>query len=179
MFVQHIHDRLTVRMLKTSDAEPLYQLIKQSKPYLRQWLPWIDDGVTLSYCEELIENNFLAHATRSSLTIGVFYDGRIVGIVTFNKYNWRNRIGYIGYWLGEPYQGKGIMTESVKALIQYGFTKLRLNRVEIHCATENIKSQAIPKRLGFKKEGHLREAEWLYDHFVDHFVYGLLTSDWQ
>src|SRR5699024_583034 len=118
-------------------------------------------------------------ATRSSLTIGVFYDERIVGIVTFNKYNWRNRIGYIGYWLGEPYQGKGIMTESVKALIQYGFTKLRLNRVEIHCATENIKSQAIPKRLGFKKEGHLREAEWLYDHFVDHFVYGLLTSDWQ
>lgn len=178
MFVQHIHDQLTLRMLKMSDAKALYQLITESRSHLRKWLPWMDDGVTLAYCKELIDNNFLAHASRSSLMVGVFYEKKLVGIVTFNKYNWRSHIGYIGYWLGKAYEGKGIMTAAVRALIRYGFTNLQLNRIEIHCATENIKSAAIAERLGFQKEGVIREAEWLYDHYVDHYIYGLLKSEW-
>jgi ribosomal-protein-serine acetyltransferase len=63
--------------------------------------------------------------------------------------------------------------------VDYAFSGLKLNRVEIACATENKKSQAIPKRLGFTEEGIARQAEWLYDHYVDHIVYGLLASDWK
>ena len=53
-----------------------------------------------------------------------------------------------------------------------------LNRIEIRCATQNVRSRAIPERLGFKEEGLIRDAEWLYDHYVDHIVYGMLESDW-
>jgi ribosomal-protein-serine acetyltransferase len=66
------------------------------------------------------------------------------------------------------------MTNSCKALIEYGFTALNLNRLVISCATENYASRAIPKRLGFDYEGTARDAEWLYDRFVDHEIYSLL-----
>ncbi|WP_336296604.1 GNAT family protein [Bacillus pinisoli] len=52
-----------------------------------------------------------------------------------------------------------------------------LNRVEIRVADENIKSRAIPERLGFINEGKVQNAEWLYDHYVDHIIYSKLRED--
>ncbi|WP_343076315.1 GNAT family protein [Pullulanibacillus sp. KACC 23026] len=88
-------------------------------------------------------------------------------------------MGTIGYWLGQGFQGKGIMTKALEAVIHYGFTELNLNRIEIQAAVGNKKSRALPESLGFKEEGRIRQAEWLYDHYVDHVVYGLLVKDWQ
>ncbi len=76
-------------------------------------------------------------------------------------------------------EGKGIVTQACQAIIDYIFDDLKLNRVEIRCATQNVRSRAIPERLGFKTEGILRQSEWLYNHFVNHIVYGLLVSEWK
>ena len=54
---------------------------------------------------------------------------------------------------------------------------MKLNKIEIRVATENVKSRALPERFGFKEEGVIRDAEWLYDRYVDHVVYGLLRYD--
>ena len=70
------------------------------------------------------------------------------------------------------------MTASCRSLINYAFTILNLNRVVITCATANERSCAIPLRLGFTHEGIARDAEWLYDRFVDHDLYALLRRDW-
>lgn len=70
------------------------------------------------------------------------------------------------------------MTRACQAMITYAFHTMKLNKVEIRCATENVRSRAIPERLGFKEEGLIRQAEWLYDHYVDLVVYGLLASEW-
>src|SRR5690625_199905 len=88
------------------------------------------------------------------------------------------KIAYIGYWLDIEHQGKGIMTRAVRALTDYAFEEFDLNRVDIRAAVGNVKSRAIPERLGYKKEGVLRQSEWLYDHFVDHAVYSMLKSEW-
>jgi ribosomal-protein-serine acetyltransferase len=63
-------------------------------------------------------------------------------------------------------------------MIDEGFTRLHLNRIEIRAALENFKSQAIPERLGFKKEGLIRQGEFVNDHFVDLYVYSLLKEEW-
>jgi ribosomal-protein-serine acetyltransferase len=63
-------------------------------------------------------------------------------------------------------------------LIAYAFDDLQLNRIAIAAALENRKSRALAERLGFTFEGVRREAEWLYDHYVDHALYGLLRREW-
>ena len=87
-----------------------------------------------------------------------------------------NRSTSLGYWLDASHQGKGIMTASCRAMINHAFKELDLHRVVIRCATENHRSRAIPERLGFTLEGVARQSEWLYDHFVDLAVYGMLRA---
>ncbi|WP_377954695.1 GNAT family N-acetyltransferase [Arthrobacter sp. NPDC057013] len=103
----------------------------------------------------------------------------MVGTIGFNDINKTNKIGTIGYWLGENFQGKGIMSKAFKSVIDYGFKDLGLNKIEVSVAVGNKKSRALPKQFGFILEGEIRQAEWLYDHYVDHVIYGLLSNEWK
>jgi ribosomal-protein-serine acetyltransferase len=89
-----------------------------------------------------------------------------------------NRCARVGYWLAKSKMGNGYMTAAVKALIEEGFQQLELNRIQARVATGNYPSQAVSERLGLKKEGVLRQAEWLYDHFVDLTMNSVLRSEW-
>jgi ribosomal-protein-serine acetyltransferase len=84
----------------------------------------------------------------------------------------------IGYWIAQEHQGKGIVTEACRAMITHAFRELDLHRVQIRCATGNIKSCAIPQRLGFAHEGTAREAEMVNDRFIDLHIFGMLKQDW-
>ncbi len=178
MFILDIDEEMTLRMLSIRDANRLFELIDSSRQYLEEWLPWLNDSKNLQDVKTSITNSFHTYANRLELRAGIFIDNLLVGIISFNEFDWQNNIGYIGYWLAEDYQGKGIMTKAVSALIDYGFTELNLNKIDIRTAFENKKSQAIPKRLNFKLEGQLRQAEWLGNHYVDHLVFGLLKNEW-
>ena len=84
----------------------------------------------------------------------------------------------MGYWLAKSHTARGYMTAAVKALIDDGFKHLELNRIQARVATDNYPSQAVCDRLGLKKEGVLRQAEWLYDHYVDLTMNSVLRSEW-
>lgn len=164
-------------MLSARDAEPLYYLIDYSRDYLNKWLPWINNYQSEEDCLEFIKGSIYMYNNRTAIISGVYMREDLVGVVGFNQLNFQHKHGSIGYWIGKQYQGQGLITQSVSALISYGFTELNLNRVEIRCAANNKKSQEIPKRLGFQREGYLREIEWLHDHFVDHIVYSLINPN--
>ncbi|MBP2078665.1 GNAT family N-acetyltransferase [Oceanobacillus polygoni] len=179
MFVYEVDEHITLQQLKLQDANQLFQLIDRNRSYLREWLPWLDTNVEPEDSLAFIDHMLQASKDKKGLTAGIFYQDKLVGVAGFNVFDWTNRIGYIGYWIGQDYQGKGIITNVVRALTDYAFTEAQLNRVDIRAAFTNNKSRAIPERLGFKEEGLLRQAEWLYDHYVDHVVYGMLASDWR
>lgn len=178
LFILHVDDEVMLRMLTARDAEPLYQITDQSREYLKKWLPWLDEIHSVDDSLSFIKNSFQLYNDRKGITAGIFWFDQLVGVVGFNELDFKNKTGYIGYWLGENYQGKGIMTKAVSALITYGFSDLSLNRMDLRAAKENLPSRAIAERIGFKKEGRIRQAEWLYDRYVDHIVYGLLKEEW-
>lgn len=179
MFIQEVDEDIMIRMLIAKDADRLFQITNDSREYLREWLSWVDQMENKEDALSFIQNGFQTYAERSGLTAGVFYKEELVGVTGFNSFDWENKIGYIGYWLAEGYQGNGIMTRVVRTLIDYAFNEFGLNRIDIRTAYDNKKSQAIPEKLGFIKEGHLRQTEWLYDHYVDHIIYGMLKTDWE
>ncbi|WP_214843030.1 GNAT family N-acetyltransferase [Exiguobacterium sp. s150] len=175
-----INDQLQLRMFTIDDAEALFQLTMASKPYLREWLGWLDYIETVDDSRQNIEGRIkgLMETGGYPKSFAIVYQGELAGTIGFNDINRGIKCGTVGYWLGQDFQGKGIMSQALETLIEYGFRDLGLNKIEIRVATGNVKSRALPEGLGFKQEGVLRDAEWLYDRYVDPVVYGLLRAEW-
>ena len=173
-----IDDKISLRPIELKDAERIFQLTDRHRDYLREWLPWVDGTKTIRDTKAVIKKMRKSQEEKKGMTFVILYDNEIVGITSFNSFDWHNKITYIGYWLAADYQGKGIMTKVVRALCNYAFIDLHLNRIEICAAVDNKKSRAIPERLGFKLEGIRRSAEWVNDRFVDHCIYGMLAEEW-
>ena len=178
MFYCQVSDCHELRLLQTFDAEELFALTRANHTYLQQWLPWLDSINEVANTRNFIESTLEQFADDRGFVAAICYDRCIVGTIGFNRIDRQNRIGYIGYWLAESHQGRGIMSVSCRATIDYAFKTLNLNRLVITCASKNHRSRAIPARLGFMHEGVARDAEWLYDRFVDHEIYALLDRDW-
>ncbi len=174
----HISERHLVRLPTVSDADELFRLTDQNRQHLRQWLPWIDNATCADDTRRMILSGLRQFANHQGFHAVICFDGRIVGVVGFHAIDWAHRITSIGYWLSESHQGQGLMTASCRAAIEHAFTVWNVNRIVIRCAVGNERSRAIPERLGFTREGVQREAEWLYDHYVDLIHYALLRSEW-
>jgi len=174
-----ITDRCRLVPLDFADADELFSLTDANRRYLRQWLPWLDSVRGVDDTRTFIRAARAQAARNDGAQLALTVDGNIAGVVGHHHVDWRNRSTSIGYWIGESYQGRGMTTAACRVLIARAFEKARLNRVEIRCATGNHRSRAIPVRLGLRQEGILREAEWLYDHFVDHAVYAVLAGEWR
>jgi len=178
MFVHQIDENLSLKLIELRDAERIFELTNNSRSYLREWLPWLDTTTKLEDTMEFIKMSLKGFAENKCLNTVILFKGQIAGVAGYNSINWSNKTAYIGYWLGEEFQGNGIMTKVAKTLTNYAFNELNLHKVEIRAALENKKSRSIPERLNFVNEGCIRQAEWLYNHYVDHVVYGILAEEW-
>ena len=85
----------------------------------------------------------------------------------------------MGYILRSQSWGKALMSESLRSLVNYGFTNLNLNRIEADIDPRNERSERVLQRLGFVKEGHLRQRWIVSGEVSDSALYGLLRSDWE
>jgi len=167
-----------LRLLEMHHAAQVFDLVDQNREHLRRWLTWVDTTQTGSDSRTIIRNGLQQFADNRGCSAGIWYQGALAGVIAYHYLDWRDSKTEFGYWLGESFQGHGLMTSACQALVTHAFEELSLNRVEIFCASGNTKSRAIPERLGFTQEGVLRQAEWLHDRFVDQVVYGMLASEW-
>jgi len=165
-----ISDDLLLRQIELADAECVFDTINNQRQYLRKWLPFVDHTRqvedTRNFIRSINKDQELVFVTQ--------YQNAFAGLIGFRNTDLANRKTEIGYWLSQPFQKKGIVTESVKELVRFAFEKLTLNRVEINCAVGNLPSKKIPQKLGFQFEGIVRDGELLSDNlFVDIERYSL------
>ena len=177
MFFREMDADLKLSLSIPQYAKELFELTNRNRDFLKRWLPWLDTVREISDTKKFIELQLLRFQQGEALHVTIFYQDRIAGVVGYNQIDRANNIGYIGYWLGQEYNKKGIMTKSVRDLIEIGYSYYSLNRIDIRCAVENSRSRAIPERLGFKNEGVIRNAEKVYGKYLNHVIYGLLKSN--
>ena len=178
MFRIPIDDQLALELLEEQHALELFRLVDANRAHLREWLPWLDQNTSVEHTRVFIQATLRQLAAHNGFASGIRWQGALAGVIGLHAIDWPNRRSSIGYWLAAPHQGRGLMTRACAAVLDRCFGELVLNRVEIECATGNRKSCAIPERLGFTREGVLRQREWLYDHFVDHVAYSMLATEW-
>ncbi|WP_102271950.1 GNAT family N-acetyltransferase [Cytobacillus massiliigabonensis] len=178
MFTLKVDQEIELQLFQLHHAEELYHLVDANRNHLREWLPWVDSMSSPSQYHTIIPTWLKQFMDNNGFNAGIRYKGILVGSIGFHQIDWNSRQTSIGYYLASGCEGKGIMTRSVQALLNYAFLDLNLNRVEIRCGIGNSKSRAIPERLGFIQEGIIRDGEFLYDHYHDLVVYGMLARDW-
>ena len=157
MFTHNLDDDTLIRSYNIYDAPALHEVLKREHEHLLVWLPWPDAEKTLGDRREFIRGCIQQEADGDGFQTAIFHRGELAGSVGFHGIDHANLSTSIGYWLGAANQGKGIMTRACKALVDHALLDLKLNRVEIRCASENARSRAIPERLEFTREGVLRQ----------------------
>jgi len=128
----------------------------------------------------MIDRDMKAMALGERIRFGVerIADHVLIGICTLFNLSEECRSAEIGYGLHSSAWGNGYMNEALVALLTYGFSQLDLNRVEADIDPRNIDSARSLERIGFLKEGHLRESCVVNGAITDSARYGLLRSDW-
>lgn len=172
-----VNDHIRMESIKFHMAAQIFTAIDDNREYLEKWLPFVESTKVISDTEDFILGIIQQEEIKKDEIYSIWVDMEFAGLIGFKDTDWVNHKTEIGYWLIEKLQGKGIMTGCVEKMISYAFKKLRLNRIQIKVAVGNIKSAAIPKRLGLKFEGVERQGERHNNKFFDLEVYSLTRSD--
>ncbi len=178
MFHHQLEHGLELRILEERHAEELYLLTEANRAYLRQWLSWPDDILSVPDSRLFIRDGLRQFADNNGFQAGIWRDDELIGCIGFHRINWLDRNTEIGYWLSQSHTGHGIVTKSCSAMLDYAFNVWRLHRVVIRCAVGNVKSRAIPQRLGFTQEGILRQEIYVNHTYLDHVIYSILSDEW-
>lgn len=179
MFTLEVDDRIYLGILEPHHADELYHLIDLNRVRLAQWLPWVDATQSPEDSEAFIRDSLEKLAKDVSVVAGIRVSGRIAGVIGLDAIDSVNRFCAIGYWIGEEWEGHGVVTKSCARLLDYGFNDRGLHRIEILCDPENQRSRAIPERLGFRNEGTLRERQRIDEQFTDLVMYSILEHEWK
>ena len=168
---------LELQQINISDTEELFLLIDSNRNYLRKWLPWIDDIQSLSDEENFIKSTLRDYEQGRAIHYGVIYDGRIIGTTSLNWIDYNNRSCGVGYWIAEKYTGNGVVTRCCKRLMEHCFSDLKFHRFVLEVGVDNLASIGVANRLEMRLEGKSIDREWLYDHFIDSYLYAITIND--
>lgn len=106
-------------------------------------------------------------------------DGQAAGWLTLVVSNWEHGLAEVGYALSTPYQSRGIMTNALAQLLDDVFHNTLLERIEARCAVDNVGSQRVLEKAGFRREGYLRGYFRLRGQRVDNYLYAQLREDYR
>lgn len=174
-----LDSEIVLREFKPTDAEAVFRTVTENHEHLRVFMHWIVPDYSLLSARQFIAEAIAARSERRNLGLAIFRNDRFIGSIGFTTFDWLANATEIGYWIAKDEEGKGIVSRSVELLIDHAFSELGMNRIEIRCSAENIRSAAIPERLGFKREGVLRQSQFRNGKLHDFIVFGLLKSEWR
>jgi [ribosomal protein S5]-alanine N-acetyltransferase len=170
--------RLRLRPFGDADASDLFAL-HSNACVLRYWdaPPWSERaraGHFITACRQMAREG-----TGARLAVDRARDGTFIGWCSLNRWNPGYRSASLGYCFADAAWGHGYATEAARALLRWAFDTLDLNRVQAETDTRNAASARVLEKLGFVREGTLREDCVVNGEVSDSWVYGLIRREWR
>lgn len=177
MLHKQINQDIYLKQLEIEDSHALFDLVDKNRDYLRQWLPWLDHNKEIKDSRDFIISCKEKYEGNKAFEMGIWYKNKLAGVIGIHEIDWQNETTAIGYWIGEDFQKLGLISQSLKFIIDHSFDQLKLKKIQIRAAVENKKSRNIPEKLGFEYIGTIELAENLYGKLVDQAVYQLTNPN--
>lgn len=170
--------RLVLRGLGKRDIGAVFGIFSDPE-VLRYWShrPFTVEAQAASYVEETLEG--FANRTFYQWGVARRGDDQVLGTCTLWQLDHDNRRSEIGFVLDRSHWGQGLMTEALEALFDFCFDEIALLRLEADVDPQNTASIALLEKLGFRREGHMRERWLVAGETFDSYFYGLLARDWR
>lgn len=173
-------DRLVLQRFTRRDAATLDDAIRASLADLNQWLPWARMDYTASDTVAFIRES--AQAWREDrawdYSIRLKDDPKAhIGNISLWTVSKLGKIAEIGYWVRSDHTSKGVCTEAVRAILGEAFSSQGYHKVVLRIAVGNHASDRVAEKLGFTREGVLREELLIRGNWVDHSLWSLLDRE--
>ena len=177
-----VGDRVFLRPPERGEYEEWASLRARSRDFLTPWEPsWPPDALSRA--------NFRARLSRyaedwridQGYNFFIFRDDETLvgGIGLSNLRRGVADTASLGYWIGEPYARRRLMSAALPLILQFSFERLRLHRVEAACLPTNVPSRTLLQRAGFQHEGYARHYLLIDGKWQDHLLFAILREDWQ
>ena len=182
MFSLPLSDEAVLFLRTSSITEAYHELLAANRERLARWEPWAVKPPALEETRSFLEASARNWLDGSELPVAIALrkDGQwhLAGAASL-RINSYSRSGEIGYWIDGDYEGRGLITKTVAALLDHAFGPLGIDRVTLHTDPANERSRAVARRLGFVEEALLRQATAFPGERRDEVVYGLLAGEWR
>ncbi len=172
--------RFVLRPFRRRDIDPLYRAISVSRAELGAYLPWAHPQYTRARASAFIKESIRSWRESRAYDFAATRPAEPayhVGSVSVWHVSRSSSTGEVGYWVRTDETGRGIGTEITRAALEVAFQELRMHRVMLRIALGNLPSEQIARKLGFVREGLLREDIKVGDRWLDHTVWGLLQRE--
>ena len=159
----------------------VHEAVRASLPELSEYLPWAVN-YQRSVTAQFVRDSIGAWASGRAFDFAIRAQGdddRHLGNVSVWFTSKANSAGEVGYWIRSDAAGRGFGTEATARALQIAFEELNMHRVVTRIAVGNVASERIVQKLGFLKEGTLRDEVKVGPKWLDHTVWGLLEREWR
>ncbi len=167
----------TLRELRASDASNLYAALTTPEALKFMWAP----PPNVVAFERFIEWTHAEREAGKYICFGMVPRGEehAWGVFELRQLQPGFLRGELGFVIAPPYWGKGIFVEAARMLLAFAFDTVKVHRVEARVSTDNGRGNAAIGKIGFEREGTLRDAFWCEDHFADQYLWATLASTWR
>jgi ribosomal-protein-serine acetyltransferase len=172
-------ERVLLTPIDPADGPELWSVVDGSRWHLERWLPWVPFNNTPEASQRYAEACAADWDAGRAVRFGVRDRSTraLLGVVGLDSCVHLHRSCELGYWLRLDATGRGLMTESARAVTEFALGRMGAHRIRCAAATDNYPSLRVISRLGFRLEGIARQAEYVGARWVDHAVFARLATD--
>ncbi|HLV11635.1 MAG TPA: GNAT family N-acetyltransferase [Trueperaceae bacterium] len=176
-FALRLDDELALRLTERHHAPELYRLVAADRDHLRRWIPWTATA-TPEWVAELVADELARFGSGQGWRAELCFRGRPIGLMWLHEWGGAGGSTEVGYLVARAYEGKGLVTRALRALVRHFFVERGVGRVAVGLDARNERSLAVVQRLGLRPEAVLRRVIAVDGEPADLSIFGLLREEY-